>query len=183
MYKDFKKILAALKYWNISLSDPSIQRNFQSRMILQKLTFICQSLGIQLKYKFNLYVHGPYCSALAGDYYQYHNNVLKGSTSYVLGTMEMEILEVIKDYIFSHPVYERNKMDFLEAIATIFYYRKNYPELLDDGIFKRTKKNKPYLKDRIITVAINSMKELTFKPEYITDEIKKELDLWDRADD
>ena len=177
------KILAALKYWDLHLNDPSYQSNFQSRKLLQKLTYICKSLKIQMDYNFSLYIHGPYCTALADDYYEFHNNVPKKSTTYEPENDEIEIYKKIKEYIFSHSLYNRNRVEFLEAIATIMYLKDINPDLLDDEIFENTKINKPYLSDRIIIIANNVVKQLLFKPEYLTDELKEELELWDRAED
>jgi len=183
MYQDFMKILAALKYWNISLDDPSFQNNFQSRKILQKITFISQTLGINMKYSFSLYKHGPYCSTLTDDYYYYHDNVPKMSTSYKLNKNEKIIFDNMDRDILSHSIYEKNTVEFLEAIATIMYFKKNDMALMDDELFEKTKASKPFISDRIITIAINTVKQVMFKPEYLTKEIQDEIDMWDKADD
>ncbi len=177
------KILAALKNWNISLKDPSYDSNFKSRKILQKLTYICQSLGVDMNYYFDLYIHGPYCTTLANDYYEYHNNVPKKSTTYKPNEPESEIFNRIKNIVFSNPSYQKNSVEFLEAIATIIFLKKTDPNMLDDDLFEKTKENKPYISDKIIIIAINIVKQLFFKPEDLTDEIKGELDMWDSAED
>jgi len=183
MYKDFMKILAAIKYWNISLKDPSYDSNFKSRKILQKLTYICQSLGVDMNYSFDLYIHGPYCTTLANDYFKYHNNVPKKSTNYEPNEKETEIFNRIKNYVFSNHNYQKNSVEFLEAIATIIFLKQTDPDLLDDDLFEKTKENKPYIRDKTIIIAINTVKQLLFKPEYLTKEVQEEIDLWDNADD
>ena len=45
------------------------------------------------------------------------------------------------------------------------------------------KKNKQFLSDRIIIIANNIVKELLFKPESLTDEIKDEIEMWDDVED
>ena len=40
MAKDLDKIIFALKYWGFKLEDPTKDKNFQSRLIIQKLTHI-----------------------------------------------------------------------------------------------------------------------------------------------
>lgn len=183
MLEDLKKIITGLKYWNLRLKNPKVDENFQSRLITQKLAFICKSLGFQMKYSFNLYKSGPYCPALTRDYYQYSNFVVNLESDYIPTKKEKEIFEKVKDDLLSHPINIKHRSDLLEAVATIFFIKKYDSVDLDDDIFEKTKNEKPFLSDRIITIAINIVKQLLFKPEFLTDEIKEELEIWDNVDD
>ena len=42
---------------------------------------------------------------------------------------------------------------------------------------------KPYLCDSTIGIATNQVKELFFKPDYLTDDIKEEIEAWDSVED
>ena len=179
MLEDLKKIITGLKYWNLRLKNPKVDENFQARLIIQKLAFICKSLGFQMKYSFNLYKSGPYCPSLTRDYYQHSNHVINLESNYVPTKKEKEILEKVKVDLLSHPLNDRHRADLLEAVATILFIKK-YDS---DDIFEKTKNEKPFLSDRIITIAINIVKKLLFKPEFLTDEIKEELEIWDNVDD
>ena len=55
--------------------------------------------------------------------------------------------------------------------------------MLDDEIFVKTKEIKQHLKESLIVIAINTVKKLLFKPEFLTDKVKEEIDLWDKAED
>lgn len=41
--------------------------SFQDRLILQKASYLAQAAGVNMAYYFSWYLHGPYCSSLAGD--------------------------------------------------------------------------------------------------------------------
>jgi hypothetical protein len=105
------------------------------------------------------------------------------STTYDPLEKEKKIYDKLDQIILSHSIYKKKPVAFLEAIATIMYFKKNDMTLLDDELFEKTKASKPFLSDRIITIAINTVKQVMFKPEYLTKEIQDEIDLWDRADD
>jgi hypothetical protein len=49
-------------------------------------------------------------------------------------------------------------------------------------LFVELKRLKPHLTDSDKLVGITKSKALLFKPEYLTDEIKKELDAWNNID-
>jgi hypothetical protein len=73
-------------------------------------------------------------------------------------------------------------MTLMEATATAIYLKKQTPQMSDDDLFVELKRLKPHLTDSDKLVGITKSKALLFKPEYLTDEIKKELDTWDNID-
>lgn len=184
MVKDFEKIIFALKHWNLFLEDPTKDKNFQSRLIIQKLAHISQTLGVELKrYHFTLYKNGPYSPDLTYDYY--NNPILINSlkTDYKPSPKEIELFDEIKEVILSHPLNNNHQADLLEAVSTVLYFKNYNPKLLDDDLFEKTLDQKPFLSHKIITIAINLVKQLKFKSEYLSEEIQEELDLWDKAED
>lgn len=183
MYEDFVKIVAILKNLNLNLKNPVEDQNYETRFLLQKITFITKALGMDLSYDFGLYISGPYCPSLADDYYHYPQLVNLLDSDYNLEKNELEISRIIKREILSHPLIENHKSEFLEALATILFIMKEYPDLLDDEIFRRVKELKGYLKDDIIIIALNIAKKLNFRDEFLTEEIQEELDLWDKTED
>lgn len=180
MRKSFNKLIAILKYLEVPLEDPSSFRNFDSRFKIQKLAFLSKSLGIDLYHKFTIYIKGPYSSALASDYYQFPNSIIDLETSYALTQDEILILDKIRENVLYHDVANEYLDELLETVTTVLYFNKKDSEVLDDEIFARIKVIKPYLKEWMITIAINIAKKLLFKPEYMTEEIKKENELWDK---
>jgi hypothetical protein len=73
-------------------------------------------------------------------------------------------------------------MGLMEAVSTIVYLKTQNPELTDDDLFVRLKWLKPHLTDGERTIGITRAKELLFKPEYLTEEIAKEMAEWDKLD-
>ena len=184
MAKDLDKIIFALKYWGFKLEDPTKDKNFQSRLIIQKLTHICQTLGVEIKrYHFTLYKNGPYSPDLTNDYYNNPFLINSLRTEYKPTSTEIEVFDKVKEVVLSHPLNNEHQADLLEAVSTVLHFKNHNPRFLDDDLFEKTLDEKPFLSDKIVTIAINLVKKLRFKPEYLTEEIQEELDLWDKAED
>jgi len=178
MLDDLEKVIAGLKYWNLIL-DPV--NSYENRFLLQKLTFLSQSLGMKLSYNFGLYVAGPYCSQLADDYYKHSNRITSLQTDYRTTKKENEIFMKIKRYVIDRQVNEK-RMSFIEGVATIQKLYLDGHATTEEELHYKTKEIKPHLSDYIIIIALNAVKQLNFKSEYLTDELKEEFDLWDRID-
>ena len=80
-----------------------------------------------------------------------------------------------------HEIYD--SMSLMEATATTIYLKQRSPQLSDDDLFVELKRLKPHLSDSDKLIGITKSKALLFKPEYLTDEIKKEMAAWDNIDD
>lgn len=157
---DYEKVIAIFKYLKLYVNNPTIDENFQDRLIIQKIAFISQSLGIEMSYNFGFYKKGPYCPQLTKDYYSNPESITSLNTNTKLSEYDIKILNLIKKFIFSHPVYFKHKTDLLQAISTILYFKSNNPKILDDDLLRVTKIAKPYLSDRIIMVAINLVRRI-----------------------
>ncbi|MHA1730042.1 MAG: hypothetical protein ACTSWY_15135 [Promethearchaeota archaeon] len=181
MSKDFQKIISALKYWKIHLERPD--RVYISRFKIQKLTYLCKLMGIPLNYQFTLYLSGPYSTKLTQDYFNAPQLVETLETDYVFDDKDIEILDKINEYVLIHPINNTYESEFLEAVSTILYLKNRYPIMLDDEMFAKIKEIKQHIKDSIIVIAINTVKKLLFKPEFLTEEVQKEIDNWDKAED
>ena len=182
--KDFKKVIAILKHLNLNLKDPKLTINFQTRLVIQKIVFLSKFMGIKLnRYNFSLYKNGPYSPDLTADYYQNNDLIITLVSDVHLTSKEKEVVDNINDLILNHYLNNFHQADFLEAISTAYYFKYYNEALLDDEIFEKTKAEKPYISDKIIVIALNTIKKLLFKPEYLTEDIKKELALWDNIND
>ena len=182
--EDFKKVIAILKYLNLNLEDPKRPTNFQTRLIVQKIVFLSKYMKIKLNsYNFSLYKNGPYSPGLTADYYQNNDLITTLVSDVQLTPKEKEVVDNIKGLILNHPLNIYHQADFLEAISTAYYFKYYNEALLDDELFEKTKAEKPYISDKIIVIALNTIKKLLFKPEYLTEDIKKELALWDNVND
>ena len=134
-------------------------------------------------YNFSLYKNGPYSPDFTADYYQNNELITTLASDVQLTAKEKKIVDNIDDLILNHPLNIYHRADFLEAISTAYYFKYYNEALLDDEVFEKTKAEKPYLSDKIIVIALNTIKKLLFKPEYLTEDIKKELALWDNLND
>jgi len=75
---------------------------------------------------------------------------------------------------------KENNKEVLEAASIIIEKNLAYKDF--DKVISEIKKIKPNLSESEIIEAINVAKRLLFKPEYLTEDIKKELKLWDNID-
>jgi uncharacterized protein YwgA len=135
------------------------------------------------RYHFSLYKNGPYSPDLTSDYYNYSFEINSLRTDYRPTSTEIGIFDNVKAKILQHSLYNKHPADLLEAISTVSYFKDRNPKFLDDDLFEKTMNEKPYLSDKLVTIAINIVKKLNYKPEYLTKEIQDELDLWDKAED
>jgi hypothetical protein len=87
------------------------------------------------------------------------------------------------DYYEEDPLHEDYESEFLDALVTVLFIKQELPDLFDDDILRRLKETRGYINDKILIIALNTAKKLTFKEEYLSDEIQEELDLWDRVED
>jgi uncharacterized protein YwgA len=147
------------------------------RFFTQKTAFLAKALGMKLPYFFTPYVSGPYSHDLACDYYANADKVETLSSDYQLSNQEIEILDKIKSCsgIYDH-------MTLMEAAATTVYLKLQKPQLSDDDLFVELKRLKPHLTDSDKLIGITKSKALLFKAEYLTDEMKKEMDAWNNID-
>ena len=158
-------------------------KDYGSRFKIQKLAYLCKAMGIPLNYQFTLYLSGPYSTGLTRDYFNAPQLVENLETDYIFNENDIEILDKINEYVLIHPITNTYESEFLEAVSTVRYLKNRCPDMLDDEIFAKTKEIKQYLKDSIIVIAINTVKKLLFKPEFLTEEVRKEIDIWDKAED
>jgi len=184
VHPDFQKVIAILRRSNVEIKNPKPARNFQTRLIIQKIIFLSKFLGINMKrYNFSLYKNGPYSPDLTADYYDNNEIIAALETSYQLNQKEQEIVEKINKIVLDHTLSKYNEADLLEAVSTAYYIKHYDEDILDDDLFKKTKEEKPFISAKIIITAINLVKKLRFKQEYLTKEIQDELDLWDKAEE
>jgi len=168
MKTDREKLIAYLKYLNLSL-DPKIPRD---RFRIQKIAFLLKSMGIELNYEFIFYQHGVYSPELFKESLVHGDDFALLRSNYEINDNERMILDKLKDGIPDN--------DLMEAVTTIIYENIVYSDI--EEIIKRVKKLKPHLTDSIIISAVDLAKRFLFKNEYLTEEIKKEIEAWDNID-
>jgi len=168
------KVIASLKFLNFR---PNVNV-YNSRFLIQKITFLAQALGMPTDYSFTIHVAGPYSKTLECDYYREMNSVNSLETDYDLKQNEADFLEKIRDCC----VLSKNPL-LLECMSTAVYLKTGNPDLHENELFSAIKRLKPYLGEYLTLRGMTKAKELLFKPEFLTEEIRRELDLWDKVDD
>lgn len=149
---------------------------YRWRFLIQKTTYLAQALGLSTKYQFTPYVAGPYSPSLARDYYANSGRVNALATEYQLAQNETDLLQKIKECCDLY-----HDMNLMECTSTVVYLLKELPEIREADLLAKIRKLKPFLNDSTHVIGISKAKELLFKSEYLTDNLKEEIDMWDRA--
>lgn len=95
---------------------------FINRLKLQKYAFLAKHLGMPFRYQYGIYIHGPYSSELAADYYTLARNAVQhgGSSTNLDGFRKDDFLKVI-----------HNDPDWLEIATTILDRNESTKERTD----------------------------------------------------
>jgi len=176
MPTNLDKVIACLRYLELT---PNAY-DYRWRFLMQKIAFLAMALGMDISYYFTIYVAGPYSRELNCEYFPDATKIRINNlqTDYVLQESDIAILEKIKNCCDL-----QGEQQLLEATSTIVYLVKQEPNISDDELFTRMKWLKPHIRDTERIIGITKAKELLFKDEYMTEEIKREIDEWDRIDE
>ena len=110
--------------------------DFNDRLIIQKGCYILNSHGYGPRFRFSLYIRGPYSSDLADAYYK-HRHELDGPTD--IPGSEIEELKCILD----------KGIRFAEAYSTVLLVKNSSMNPSPEGITKRSLAIKPHLRREI----------------------------------
>lgn len=174
MLNDLDKVIASLKFLGLKLDI----RTYHGRFLAQKTAHLAQTLGLQTRYYFTIYVAGPYSPSLARDYYANQAKINALETEYELTADDKIVLEKIRA---SSDLYE--DLDLMECTATVLHLMKENPSLKDGDIIAKIHELKKHLNDATCVIGISKAKELLFKPEYLTEKVKEEIRCWSNIAD
>jgi len=144
-----KLVLEEIGFGNIEID------NFTARKILQKKIYLLQLTGVDLGYRYNWYLKGPYCPALAGDAFglkeeikyddEFNNYELNSDTKSKFDTLN-RVAALPND----HPTTDD---EWLELIASLHYLKhiaywggKDKPKF--DEVFEKLTQSKPRFADK-----------------------------------
>jgi len=175
MPSNLDKVIACLKFFGLH---PRMYE-YRWRFLTQKTVFLAKALGMDIDYDFTIYVAGPYSRELNCDYYpdEVKARIDTLQTDYKLTLGDITVLEKIKN---CRSLFENQSL--MEATSTAVFLMKQNPNATDDSLFVDLKSLKPHVSDSDRVVGITKAKELLFKPEYMTDELKREMDAWDQLE-
>ena len=70
----------------------------------------------------------------------------------------------------------------MEAASTAIFFMRQDHSISEDDLFMNLKQLKPHIGDSDRVIGITKAKELLFKPEYLSEDLKREIDEWDRLE-
>jgi len=120
------------------------KNRFNHRLKLQKYVFIARKFGFRTGYSFSLYIHGPYSSTLANDYY--HIWDFKDKKAIALDPRFVKLV--------------RNKSEeWLELAATIIMIGQRYEAIDTRTLIELVKTVKPFAKREYLLEIMRNLKQ------------------------
>jgi uncharacterized protein YwgA len=147
-------ILLKLVLDEIGLGDLKID-DFRSRKILQKKMYLLQLTGIDLGYRYNWYLYGPYCPALASDTFTLRDEIKYDNefNTYELNSKTKSRLETLNRVVSLPDGAETTEPEWLELLASLHYLRhiaywsgKSDPKF--EEVLEKLKESKPHFRDK-----------------------------------
>ncbi len=144
-----KLVLDRIGFENIKID------NFIKRKILQKKIYLLQLTGIDLGYRYNWYLYGPYCPALASDTFTLRDEIEYDDefTNYELNSKTKNKLGTLKNIVDLPDTPTTNEPEWLELLASLHYLKhiaywsgKNNPEF--EEVFEKLAESKPHFADK-----------------------------------
>ena len=144
-----KLVLDKIGFANIEIN------NFSARKILQKKIYLFQLTGVDLGYRYNWYLRGPYCPALADNTFslkeeiEYDNEYEK----YELNSETIEKFDILEN-VEKLPINPQTvEHEWLELVASLHYLkhiaywgRKDNPDFPE--VFQKLVESKPHFEDK-----------------------------------
>lgn len=144
-----KLVLDKIGFGNLQIED------FTARKILQKKIYLLQLLGIDLGYRYNWYLYGPYCPALANDTFTLRDEIryYDEFKHYELNSKTNSKCDKLNKFAIPTGTPKTNESEWLELVASLHYLKhiaywsaKNNPDF--EEVFQKLGESKPHLADK-----------------------------------
>lgn len=148
-------ILLKLVLDRIGFEDIEIDK-FDKRKILQKKIYLLQLTGVDLGYRYNWYLKGPYCPALANDTFTLREEKKYDDeyNDYELNSKTKNKFDTLHKIVSLPYTPKTSEPEWLELLASLHYLKhiaywpgKNNPEFAE--VFEKLKESKPHFADKI----------------------------------
>ncbi len=140
--KELKSFVKYLEDCNIFKFKVNI---FNNRLKLQKYVFLARRYGFNLRYSYNLYIHGPYSPQLAEDYY-------------ALGASAIEPEKITMDEGFTKLI--KKKSDWwLELASTVVMVSERHRDMRDEMMIKLVRNSKPFASEGEVEEVISKLRK------------------------
>jgi len=144
-----KLVLDKIGFGNLQIED------FTARKTLQKKIYLLQLMGIDLGYRYNWYLYGPYCPALANDTFTLRDEIryYDEFNHYELNSKTNSKIDTLNKITIPPDTPETSEPEWLELVASLHYLKhiaywsgKDNPEF--EEVFQKLGKSKPHLADK-----------------------------------
>jgi len=144
------RILLKLVLEKIGFTDLEEISNFTTRKILQKNIYLLQLTGLDLGYRYNWYLKGPYCPALADATFTLREEIKYDNefNEYELNSKTIRKLDKLDEITALPDAVQAEESEWLELLASLHYLKhiaywagKNDPRF--EKVFEKLSKSKP----------------------------------------
>lgn len=129
--------------------------SFNRRKILQKKVYLLQLTGLDLGYRYNWYLKGPYCPALADATFTLREEIKYDNefNDYELNSKTIKKLEKLDEITALPDAVQTEESEWLELLASLHYLKhiaywtgKNDPRF--GKVFEKLSKSKPHFAEK-----------------------------------
>jgi uncharacterized protein YwgA len=147
-------ILLKLVLDRIGFEDMEIN-DFTKRKILQKKVYLLQLTGLDLGCRYNWYLKGPYCPALADATFTLREEIKYDDEfdKYELNSKTMRKLDKLDEIIALPDALQTEESEWLELLASLHYLKhiaywsgKNDPQF--EKVFEKLSKSKSHFAEK-----------------------------------
>lgn len=118
------------------------KNRFNHRLKVQKYVFIAQKFGFRTDYNYSLYIHGPYSSNLADDYY------------HIGDFRDREPMALNHGFV---RLVKNKSEEWLELAATILMIEKRYGNIDRNTLIRLVKTVKPFAEREHLMAIIRNL--------------------------
>ena len=124
--------------------------HFNNRLRIQKYVYLAKYFDIDLGYDYSIYLHGPYSSTLANDYYNIaKDNILNQITNTTNNPYERRGNDVFFNFVKNRDV------DWLEAATTLLSLKKRFND--KSCLLERTINMKDHISEDKINIVLEEL--------------------------
>lgn len=102
--------------------------SFDLRLVLQKCVYLMECFGVDLGYRYNWYIRGPYCPDLTEDAFEIINNqdaLAEYCKNWSLTDKSKLVINKMKQWIEENKPEQLEQKDWLELLASLHYINHN----------------------------------------------------------
>lgn len=127
------------------LSMKADMSSFRERLRVQKVVYLLEQFGLQTRWGFSWYIHGPYSPSLAHELYQRRSVDFKGQE---LSERERRAIAKLREKLSPR---EMSASELETAAAIIYITRASQEAILsEDQLISRVMQEKPHLQESLI---------------------------------